>query len=87
MLTASGNLFLGNDQKWIVSVSVRNGKRESTLCLIDIDSSKIDYTQKVLSSLKSSIADLRKDIFKTFQKQMITGAYIHVLTMVKKLHL
>ena len=56
------------------SCELRNEACEkSTLCYMDIDSTKISLTHKVWSSLESTVADVRKGIVKS---RMITGTYM-----------
>ena len=46
---------------------------KSTLCYMDIDSTKISLTHNVWSSLETTVADVRKGIVKS---RMITGTYM-----------
>ena len=56
------------------SNELRNEALErSTLCYMDIVSTKISLTHKVWSSLESTVADVRKGIVKS---RMITGSYL-----------
>ena len=56
------------------SHELRNEALErSTLCYMDIVSTKISLTHKVWSSLESTVADVRKGIVKS---RMITGTYL-----------
>ena len=56
------------------SCELRNEACEkSTLCYMDIDSTKISLTHNVWSSLESTVSDVRKGIVKS---RMITGTYM-----------